>query len=189
MDQTAFWILMESANAEAGEQQADQAEILQKKLQTLPAGEILAFHRTFTTLCFNAYRWDPGPQRTLSAGAAANDGENALVATLARGWQQRLALGCAALHKPPILFLDEPMSGVEPASRRCFRDLIHSLASEGATCLSQRITWTRPASPAMSMANRMRPTERVAHRLLRAHFVASQARRINAREHLSLPTS
>lgn len=61
--------------------------------------------------------------------------ENALVATLAGGWQQRLALGCAVLHKPPILFLDEPTSGVEPASRRRFWDLIHSLAGDGVTVL------------------------------------------------------
>ena len=56
-------------------------------------------------------------------------------ATLAGGWQQRLALGCAVLHRPPILFLDEPTSGVEPASRRRFWDLIHTLAGEGVTVL------------------------------------------------------
>jgi ABC-2 type transport system ATP-binding protein len=61
--------------------------------------------------------------------------EQALVATLAGGWQQRLALGCAVLHRPSILFLDEPTSGVEPASRRRFWDLIHSLAAEGVTVL------------------------------------------------------
>ncbi|MGP0088837.1 MAG: ATP-binding cassette domain-containing protein [Xanthobacteraceae bacterium] len=61
--------------------------------------------------------------------------ERALVATLAGGWQQRLALGCAVLHRPPILFLDEPTSGVEPASRRRFWDLIHTLASDGVTVL------------------------------------------------------
>jgi ABC-2 type transport system ATP-binding protein len=61
--------------------------------------------------------------------------ERALVATLAGGWQQRLALGCAVLHRPSILFLDEPTSGVEPASRRRFWDLIHSLAAEGVTVL------------------------------------------------------
>jgi ABC-2 type transport system ATP-binding protein len=67
------------------------------------------------------------------AGLAGREG--ALVATLAGGWQQRLALGCAVLHRPPILFLDEPTSGVEPASRRRFWDLIHSLASDGVTVL------------------------------------------------------
>lgn len=61
--------------------------------------------------------------------------ERALVATLAGGWQQRLALGCAVLHRPPILFLDEPTSGVEPASRRRFWDLIHALAADGVTVL------------------------------------------------------
>jgi len=61
--------------------------------------------------------------------------ENALVSTLASGWKQRLALGCAILHRPPILFLDEPTSGVDPASRRRFWDLIHSLAAEGVTVL------------------------------------------------------
>jgi ABC-2 type transport system ATP-binding protein len=61
--------------------------------------------------------------------------ENALVATLASGWKQRLALGCAILHRPPVLFLDEPTSGVDPASRRRFWDLIHSLAADGVTVL------------------------------------------------------
>ena len=61
--------------------------------------------------------------------------EHALVSTLAGGWQQRLALGCAVLHRPPILFLDEPTSGVEPRSRRRFWDLIHTLAADGVTVL------------------------------------------------------
>jgi ABC-2 type transport system ATP-binding protein len=61
--------------------------------------------------------------------------EHARVATLAGGWQQRLALGCAVLHRPSILFLDEPTSGVEPTSRRRFWDLIHALAAEGVTVL------------------------------------------------------
>jgi ABC-2 type transport system ATP-binding protein len=67
------------------------------------------------------------------AGLAGREGN--LVATLAGGWQQRLALGCAVLHRPPILFLDEPTSGVEPASRRRFWDLIHALAAEGVSVL------------------------------------------------------
>lgn len=52
---------------------------------------------------------------------------------LAGGFRQRLALGCAILHEPPILFLDEPTSGVDPISRRRFWDTIYELASKGTT--------------------------------------------------------
>ena len=51
------------------------------------------------------------------------------------GWTQRLALGCAVLHEPPIIFLDEPTSGVDPVSRRKFWDMIYELASAGAAVL------------------------------------------------------
>jgi ABC-2 type transport system ATP-binding protein len=59
--------------------------------------------------------------------------ESALTGTLPTGWKQRLALGCAVLHRPPILFLDEPTSGVDPISRSQFWDLIHQMAAEGVT--------------------------------------------------------
>ncbi len=59
--------------------------------------------------------------------------ENLLTGTLPGGWKQRLALGCAVLHRPPVIFLDEPTSGVDPITRRQFWDLIHQMAQEGVT--------------------------------------------------------
>jgi ABC-2 type transport system ATP-binding protein len=59
--------------------------------------------------------------------------ENLITGTLPGGWKQRLALGCAVLHQPAILFLDEPTSGVDPISRRQFWDLIQKMAEEGVT--------------------------------------------------------
>jgi len=61
--------------------------------------------------------------------------EGALARDLAGGWRQRLALGCAILHQPQILFLDEPTGGVDPLSRRQFWRLIDSLAASGVTVL------------------------------------------------------
>jgi ABC-2 type transport system ATP-binding protein len=53
--------------------------------------------------------------------------------TLSGGWKQPLALGCAILHDPPILFLDEPTSGVDPIARSAFWDLIREMARTGHT--------------------------------------------------------
>jgi ABC-2 type transport system ATP-binding protein len=75
-----------------------------------------------------------------AAGVGAPDGgaggrADRLTAELPLGWKQRLALGCAVLHEPPILLLDEPTSGVDPLARRRFWDLIDQLAAGGTTVL------------------------------------------------------
>jgi len=61
--------------------------------------------------------------------------ESTLTHDLSAGWRQRLSLGCAILHEPPIVFLDEPTSGVDPLSRRRFWRLIKELARGGTTVL------------------------------------------------------
>lgn len=65
--------------------------------------------------------------------AELEDAGDRLTADLPLGWKQRLALGCAMVHEPPILFLDEPTSGVDPVARRRFWDLIDALSRGGTT--------------------------------------------------------
>jgi ABC-2 type transport system ATP-binding protein len=67
--------------------------------------------------------------------AGLHDRRGSITGELPLGWRQRLALGCAVLHEPAVLFLDEPTSGVDPATRRSFWDLIHQLADAGTAVL------------------------------------------------------
>ncbi len=65
--------------------------------------------------------------------AGLSDERSALTRNLATGFKQRLALGCAILHEPHIIFLDEPTSGVDPISRRNFWSLINEMSQAGTT--------------------------------------------------------
>ncbi len=75
----------------------------------------------------------PGRRDWVLQMAGLTEHVDRLTRDLPLGWKQRLALGCAVLHEPPILFLDEPTSGVDPISRRSFWDLIYELAESGTT--------------------------------------------------------
>lgn len=65
--------------------------------------------------------------------AGLQEHEHTRTGSLSVGWKQRLSLGCAILHEPPIVFLDEPTSGVDPLSRRNFWELIYRMSEQGVT--------------------------------------------------------
>lgn len=71
----------------------------------------------------------------LTGMAGLENQQNTLTRNLSGAWRQRLALACAIVHRPPMLFLDEPTAGVDPISRREFWDLIYQMAGEGTSVL------------------------------------------------------
>ena len=89
--------------------------------------------RFFAGLYSVAPKDTPGRIRWALHMAGLEGREQSTTRDLAVGWKQRLALGCAVLHRPPIVFLDEPTSGVDPVSRRQFWELIQQMVSEGIT--------------------------------------------------------
>lgn len=78
---------------------------------------------------------DPARIRETLTHIGLDGHEKSLTRDLSAGWRQRLALGIAIIHRPKLLFLDEPTSGVDPNARRDFWDLIYELAGEGVTIL------------------------------------------------------
>lgn len=88
----------------------------------------------FYAMAYGLSRAELGKRRDeilTMAGLKGREGE--LTARLSGGWRQRLALGCAIIHRPQLVFLDEPTAGVDPVSRQEFWELIYTLAHQGMT--------------------------------------------------------
>ncbi|MEW6754856.1 MAG: ABC transporter ATP-binding protein [Candidatus Latescibacterota bacterium] len=96
----------------------------------LTVAENIRFYGGIYGLCRARLR-ERGEWAAQMAGLA--DRRHQLTGELSGGWKQRLALGCAILHEPPVVFLDEPTSGVDPVSRRQFWELIYRLQEGGTT--------------------------------------------------------
>ena len=96
----------------------------------LTAAENLRFYGLAYGLCRAALRQR---RREIIAMAGLEGRENELTSRLSGGWRQRLALGCAIIHRPELVFFDEPTAGVDPLSRREFWELIYELAARGTT--------------------------------------------------------
>ena len=124
----------------AGLDIATQAEIIKQKIgymsqkfslyEDLTVSENIAFYGGIYGLAGERL----AERRAWAVRMAGLEGrENQPTRLLAGGWKQRLSLACAILHRPPIIFLDEPTSGVDPLSRRRFWDLIYDMAGRGRT--------------------------------------------------------
>ncbi len=98
----------------------------------LTVSENLAFYASLYGLSVQEGR-TRGAEMIDMAGLQGRD--NVLAATLSGGYKQRLALGCAILHKPQLLFLDEPTGGVDPRARRMFWQVIYQLSAQGTTVM------------------------------------------------------
>ena len=98
----------------------------------LTVSENLAFYASLYGLSVREGRARSGEMIDMSG---LRGRENVLAATLSGGYKQRLALGCAILHNPQLLFLDEPTGGVDPRARRMFWQVIYQLSAQGTTVM------------------------------------------------------
>ena len=78
---------------------------------------------------------EPARIREMLASLELAEVRDQRVHNLSTGWRQRLALATAIIHRPGLLFLDEPTSGVDPVARRAFWDLIYDLSAQGITIM------------------------------------------------------